>query len=586
MRLPLVHTLGLLFVISLLANLSAAEPQWIWSAADAAAKAEPGETIFRKTFSAEQVAKAELLIACDNRFELFLNGRRLGAGEGWASQHRADLKPLLVPGRNIVAVRAVNDGPDPAGLMVRIELSTEGQKEPTIIATDKSWKFSRTPLGNWNRVEFDDSKWSPAAELGPYGKTPPWGAAGQVVALTTGSNIAANSPAAAANREPGLFQLRDGDRIALLGGAFIERMNTFGYFETALTAAYPKLNFTVRNLGWSGDNVWGDARAVFGSRADGFKRLIHDTTATKPTVLLVCYGENEAHAGEAGLGEFIRGYEQLLTALEPTGARFVLIAPRKHENLGGKLPKQDEYNAQLKLYRDAIAELAAARSFSFIDLGDALWSADPKSERLTENGVHLSGYGEWRFAAELVKRLGGRPPVWQVDLDLEKNALAAIGTAVSDLTREGHDLKFQLSDATLPLPPLAAEYRPSGKNVPPQQQLRIRGLAAGKYELRLRGVPVQTFTHTELAAGVSLSDPQAAKQAEKLRSLVLKKNELFFHRHRPQNETYLFLFRKHEQGNNAVEIPLFDPLIQEVEKEIAQQKSPLKYTAELKLIGS
>lgn len=404
-----------------------------------------------------------------------------------------------------------------------------------------------------------------------------------VLALSTALSSSFRVTAA----EPGLFQLRDGDRIVMLGGAFVERMNTFGYFETALTASFPKLNFTCRNLGWSGDNVWGDARAVFGSRADGFKRLINDTLANKPTVLLLCYGENEAYAGEAGLAEFVKGYEQLLKALEPSGARFVLISPRKHENAGGKLPRPDEYNAHLKLYRDAIAELAAARGLSFIDLGDALWSADAKSaERLTENGIHLTGHGDWRFAAELVKRLGGRPPVWNIDLDLERNRLEGVGTAVSDIARDSHDVKFNVSDATLPLPILTAEFASSASPVAMPQTLRIRGLAPGKYEVRFRGEVVKMVTHEELAKGVELIDPFATRQAEQVRKLILKKSELYFHRYRPQNETYLFLFRKHEQGNNAVEIPQFDPLIQEVEKEINLQKAPLKFAVEIKLIGS
>ena len=55
---------------------------------------------------------------------------------------------------------------------------------------------------------------------------------------------------------------------------------------------------------------------------------------------------------------------------------------------------------------------------------------------------------------------------------------------------------------------------------------------------------------------------------ESMRRLIQKKNELFFHRHRPQNVTYILLFRKHEQGNNAVNIPKFDPLIAELEQQI------------------
>ena len=51
--------------------------------------------------------------------------------------------------------------------------------------------------------------------------------------------------------------------------------------------------------------------------------------------------------------------------------------------------------------------------------------------------------------------------------------------------------------------------------------------------------------------------------------LIRKKNEYFFHRHRPQNVTYILLFRKHEQGNNAADLPKFDPLIAELEQQIS-----------------
>jgi len=54
-----------------------------------------------------------------------------------------------------------------------------------------------------------------------------------------------------------------------------------------------------------------------------------------------------------------------------------------------------------------------------------------------------------------------------------------------------------------------------------------------------------------------------------LLAAIRKKNELFFHRWRPANWTYLFGFRKHEQGQNAGEIPKFEPLIAEWESRIA-----------------
>ena len=66
-------------------------------------------------------------------------------------------------------------------------------------------------------------------------------------------------------------------------------------------------------------------------------------------------------------------------------------------------------------------------------------------------------------------------------------------------------------------------------------------------------------------------------QLTELQKVIAQKNELFFNRYRPQNETYLFLFRKHEQGNNAVEIPQFDPLIEAKEKEIAILRVPKQH---------
>ena len=59
-----------------------------------------------------------------------------------------------------------------------------------------------------------------------------------------------------------------------------------------------------------------------------------------------------------------------------------------------------------------------------------------------------------------------------------------------------------------------------------------------------------------------------AARSETIRNQVVAKNRLFFHRWRPANETYIFLFRKHEQGNNAVEIPQFDPLVEAAEQQV------------------
>ncbi|MCA9138431.1 MAG: hypothetical protein KDB00_16785 [Planctomycetales bacterium] len=75
------------------------------------------------------------------------------------------------------------------------------------------------------------------------------------------------------------------------------------------------------------------------------------------------------------------------------------------------------------------------------------------------------------------------------------------------------------------------------------------------------------------ALGINRGDWQSSPQTEALRKVILEKNRLWFHRSRPANMAYVFGFRKHEQGQNAVEIPQFDPLIEKEEIKIKQLRS-------------
>lgn len=274
------------------------------------------------------------------------------------------------------------------------------------------------------------------------------------------------------------FELKDGDRVVFLGNTLVEREQRYGHWEAALTARNPDKKIVFRNLGWSGDTVFGEARAGFGDVAHGFKQLKELTIELKPTVIFVAYGTNESYEGNAGLPKFIRGLETLLDTLAVTQARFVLFSPIPHEDVGRPLPDPKKANENLALYRDAIKAVAEKRKIHFADLFE-LFGAGKITKRdkpLTDNGMHLTGYGY----------------------------------------RETTPLFLQ-----------------------------------------------------SLGITTSSSDPEPS---EALRNLIRDKNELYFYRWRPQNETYLFGFRKHEQGKNAKEVAEFDPLIAEKEKRIEAAK--------------
>lgn len=561
----------------------AAPPQWIWSTADAAKKAAPGDVFFRKTFEVADPERGELEISADNSYELFVNGRNVGYGEGWHQRTKYDIGPLLIKGSNLIAVRAKNAGADPAGLMVKATIKSKG-KPAVEVVTDNTWKYATQVTGRWAVNDFGDEKWAKAHALGEYGKVGPWGAAGPVVVAK--ENIV---PTGTKSQEKGHFQLRDGDRVVLLGGTFVERLQNDGYLETTLTGALPHKNITYRNLGWSGDTVWGDSRGVFGSRADGFKRLVSDVTLCKPTVIVVCYGQNEAYAGEKGLADFEQGLNQLLDALEPTGARLVLLTPPPREAVGPAADTASQYNHQLQQYTEVIRDTAGARGHAIADLFATLQqraqSEGPSRPPLTDNGQHLTPYGNWQISPTVARLIGVPAEPWQVEIDVKASTLEARGTAVSELKHDGQGLSFVATDRALPRTELSQADQPREDFVPyASQTLEVTGLEPGKYEVLVDGKQAGELEIDGRPALLTFNNPVLLERQARLRKLINEKNELFFHRHRPQNETYLFLFRKHEQGNNAVEIPMFDPLVEEKEKEIAELRKPLKQKYELKRV--
>lgn len=372
-------------------------------------------------------------------------------------------------------------------------------------------------------------------------------------------------------------ELRDGDRIVLIGGTLIEREQRYGYWEHALTAAHPGKRLTFRNLGWSADTVWAESRGLFDPPAKGYERLIQQVADLKPTLLLLNYGQNEAWAGPEGLDRFLTQYRKLLGDLTQTGpVRCVFLSPLPMEPGTGPQTNPEEYNAKIALYSAAIARLAAERGEPFIDLRNIYdWHTSQPApgsdahEPLTSNGLHFTEYGYWRTAEWLRNQLC--PESGPSSLVFPKReATTPIVLPPVDSGRLTQNVSLLEIDArvnALPLPTL-------GHHLPTGPILQFTAATPGVYQWQTSGQPVETHRDTDWQRGLPLTHGPDATQSLDLLSAIRKKNELYFHRWRPQNVTYLFLFRKHEQGQNAAEIPQFDPLIAAEEDLIASLAKP------------
>ena len=272
------------------------------------------------------------------------------------------------------------------------------------------------------------------------------------------------TPAVALAQSP---LLEPNDRLAILGGTLVERMQSSGALEAELQTRRPDWNLRVRNVGWSGDDVHGIARKVFDQPEDGFKRLLRDVDTADPTVVLVAYGFAEASDGAEAVDRFEPGLRQLVRELTKKNRRVILLSPMAMPGV-----RVEGYDQWISECRQIVARIAEQTDALLLALD---WV--PATDELTEDRLHPSGKG-----------------------------YVALATRIAD----------------------------------------------------------------ELVGGT----PAEVKSGDLIK-LITDKNQLFFHRYRPQNETYLFLFRKHEQGNNAVEIPQFDPLIEAADRAIWQAAGEL-----------
>ena len=396
--------------------------------------------------------------------------------------------------------------------------------------------------------------------------------------------LALLAPAARADDKPKV-EFRDGDRVAFVGNEFFERDQERGFIETELTTRFPDKNITFRNLGYSGDTVRADARnlcagwELFGPADQGFDRLKELVDHIKPTLVFVAYGMNESFDGPAGVDSFVQGLNRMLDMLSAGGARIVLISPIRHEDLGRPLPDPAAHNQNLRLYCDAIGKVAQQRSLPFIDLYQILdESSKERPTFLTFDGIHLTPFGYWRCAAVLEQAMGYAPRMWDVNIDAKAGKSEATGTKIDELKATNQGISFSATDDMLPLAEAPEDASATQVNPGRSRMLKITGLASGQYVLKSADRAIASGSAEDWAKGIALHASPAEDQEEELRKLILAKEFDFFNFWRPDNDTYIFGYRKHEQGKNAVEIPMFEPLVEAKEARIAKLRVPVAHT--------
>lgn len=342
---------------------------------------------------------------------------------------------------------------------------------------------------------------------------------------------------ACSEKKKGVVQLHKDDHIVLIGNNLASRMLNFGHFETEMHLRYPDSTLFIRNMADPGNTPGFRPHSSRNSpwAFPGAEKFHQDELANKsesigffPTedewleklkadIILAFFGYNESFEGAAGLENFKNELEAFIVHSqkqkynENGAAELVLVSPIAFEDLSSKmdLPNGTEENKNLKLYTEAIREVADKNNVPFIDTftPSKKWM-DPENP-ITADGFQLNDLGYRKFAKLLVDEIFGNESIssntspdlvheavmeknwfWHNEIKLP-NGVHAWGrrydpfgpdnypfekekinqmTAIRDTaiwkTAQGKPFDVAAADAkTIKLPPVASNYDPGMGNV-------------------------------------------------------------------------------------------------------------------------
>ncbi len=233
-----------------------------------------------------------------------------------------------------------------------------------------------------------------------------------------------------------ILELHKNSHITLVGNNLASRMQEYGLFETEMHLRYPDSTLFIRNLGDPGDtpgfrprsgtnDPWAFPGAeefqdeyATPSGSEGFlEKPDQWLTRLQADIVVGFFGFNESFQGKEKLENFRAELEAWVIHSKSqqyngkSAPQLALVSPIAFEDISELIdvPNGVAENENLKLYTDAMREVAAKHELVFVDAFDASqgWYAD-SSDPLTIDGSQLNEKGYAKFAVFLADELFGK----------------------------------------------------------------------------------------------------------------------------------------------------------------------------------
>jgi lysophospholipase L1-like esterase len=285
-------------------------------------------------------------------------------------------------------------------------------------------------------------------------------------------------------------------------------------------------------------------------------RLRRDVIAYKPTVMTIMLGMNDGSYkawDDAVFKTYATGYQHIIDTMKQAvpAIRIMVIQPSPYDDVTRPLKIGDGYNKVLIRYGQFVRELGEREGLTVADLStpvvamlEEAKTADPDlAQKIVEDRVHPGPGGHLIMAEALLKAWNAPRTVAAVEIDATTKRATRTENAKVTMLPAANGLSWTETDAALPFPlglngddkafTLAVRSSDFVETLD-QEPLKVTGLVAARYELKIDGDKVGDFTKEQLAEGVNLAvlPTPMAKQAARVQDLTIKHNDIHFARWR------------------------------------------------------
>ena len=217
--------------------------------------------------------------------------------------------------------------------------------------------------------------------------------------------------------EEGRFAVGEGEVVVLVGQENLVREQESAFLESRLAAGFASKAPRFRSMAWEADTVYEQWRDL------NFGDWSAQLETVGATMMIVQFGQMEALDGGDRVTEFKTAYHRLLDQFSRQTRRHVLISPMPFEQpLASDAPDLRQQNRVVKVYADAVRDVATQRQALFVDLFTPLLNRSEGAERLTNDGIHLHPRG-LEIVAQIIAEQLGTLPVERADSALLLQAI-------------------------------------------------------------------------------------------------------------------------------------------------------------------